>query len=210
MRRLNAQRFGVLALAAGVLALSVHTVGRAQSSPIAETELRSADAFASISNTGERSVALFNEAAKVINSPRCLNCHPRGDRPSQGDQMTPHQPLVLRGADGQGVPPMMCANCHRAENSDTGHVPGNPKWHLAPLSMAWQGKSVAQICAGIKDKSRNGDRDLAALVDHMANDGLVGWAWKTDAGRKSAPGTQAQFGGLIKAWVDSGAVCPAL
>jgi hypothetical protein len=195
-----------LVLCAGAFVLSVE----AQPTTPVEPGLQSAEAFASIPNKGERSIALFNEASKVINSPRCLNCHPRADRPSQGDAMTPHQPLVLRGTDGHGVPPMMCANCHRAENSDAGHVPGNPKWHLAPLSMAWQGKSVAQICAGLRDKSRNGDRDLAALVEHMSTDDLVGWAWKTDVGRKPAPGTQARFGGLIRAWVDTGAVCPPL
>jgi hypothetical protein len=206
MRPVAVWSFIGLVLCAGALALSVH----AQPTPPVEPGLRRAEAFASVPDKSERSIALFNEAAKVINSPRCLNCHPGADRPSQGDAMTPHQPLVLRGVDGHGVSPMMCANCHRAENSDVGHVPGNPKWHLAPLSMAWQGKSVAQICAGIKDKSRNGDRDLAALVEHMSKDDLVGWAWKTDAGRKPAIGTQAQLGGLIQAWVDSGAVCPPM
>ncbi len=210
MRWANVSRFATGMLVAGAAALSVYSVCQAQTTSAVPVVLRSANEFSSIANKNDRSIALFNEAAKVIDSPRCLNCHPVTNRPSQGDAMTPHQPLVLRGADGHGVAPMLCANCHRAENSDTGHVPGNPKWHLAPLSMAWQGKSIAQICAGIKDRSRNGDRDLAALVEHMSKDDLVGWAWKTDAGRKPALGTQAQFGGLIQAWVDSGAVCPPL
>jgi hypothetical protein len=210
MKWTNGSRLAAGALAAGAVALSVYSVCSAQTISPALPGLRSAAEFTSMSNERERSVALFNEAAKVIASPRCLNCHPASNRPSQGDAMTPHQPLVLRGADGHGVAPMLCTNCHRAQNSDTGHVPGNPKWHLAPLSMAWQGKSVAQICAGIKDRSRNGDRDLAALVEHMSKDDLVGWAWKTDSGRRPAPGTQARFGGLIQAWVDSGAVCPPL
>jgi hypothetical protein len=209
MKYVNALKSGVAALGVGVLVFMAFSSRAAPSSP-ADDKLRSPDAFASISNTGERSVALFLESAKVINSPRCLNCHPGANRPTQGDQLTPHQPLVLRGTAGHGISPMMCANCHQAENNNSAHVPGNAKWHLAPLSMAWQGKSVAQICAGIKDKTRNGGRDLTAIVDHMSNDDLVGWAWKTDAGRKPALGTQAEFGALIKAWVESGAVCPPL
>jgi hypothetical protein len=43
----------------------------------------------------------------------------------------------------------------------------------------------------------------------MAEDSLVGWGWHPGAGRAPAPGTQAEFGALIKAWADSGAACPA-
>jgi len=56
-------------------------------------------------------------------------------------------------------------------------VPGHADWHLAPQSMGWQGRSLPQICEQIKDRARNGGRDMAALVQHMAEDSLVGWAW---------------------------------
>ena len=42
----------------------------------------------------------------------------------------------------------------------------------------------------------------------MAKDELVGWAWKPGVGREPAPGTQAAFGALVKAWAESGAACP--
>jgi hypothetical protein len=42
----------------------------------------------------------------------------------------------------------------------------------------------------------------------MGTDTLVGWAWHPGAGRTPAPGTQAQFGALIDAWIASGAACP--
>jgi hypothetical protein len=42
----------------------------------------------------------------------------------------------------------------------------------------------------------------------MAEDHLVGWAWNPGDGRKPAPGTQAQFGALVQAWIDTGAKCP--
>jgi hypothetical protein len=42
----------------------------------------------------------------------------------------------------------------------------------------------------------------------MSEDSLVGWAWAPGAGRTPAPGTQAEFGALMRAWADSGAGCP--
>jgi hypothetical protein len=43
----------------------------------------------------------------------------------------------------------------------------------------------------------------------MAEDSLVGWGWLPGTGRQPAPGTQKEFGELIKAWVETGAACPA-
>jgi len=59
----------------------------------------------------------------------------------------------------------------------------------------------------IKDRARNGGRDMAALVRHMAEDSLVGWAWSPGAGRAPAPGTQAEFGALVRAWAAAGGDC---
>jgi hypothetical protein len=42
----------------------------------------------------------------------------------------------------------------------------------------------------------------------MAEDSLVGWGWSLGAGRTRVPGTQAQFGALMRAWADAGAHCP--
>jgi hypothetical protein len=170
--------------------------------------LRSPDTFAGIADPMARSAALFIEAGKVLRHPRCLNCHPDGDRPSQGDGY-PHQPLVQRGDDGHGVSAMRCATCHQKANFDPAGIPGDPEWHLAPRSMAWQHKSLADICMQLKDSSRNGGRTLNQIMEHAARDSLVGWAWKPGAGRKPAPGSQASFGALMQAWADSGAACPA-
>ena len=172
--------------------------------------LKAVSDFDSIRDRNARAVALFQEAGKVIFSPRCMNCHPAGERPTQTDRMRPHQPLVVRGDGGLGPPGgLACATCHHEANYDPAGVPGNPKWALAPAGMAWQGKTLGQICVQIKDKDRNGGKDMAALIKHMADDELVGWGWDPGAGRTPAPGTQKQFGELIKAWADAGATCPA-
>jgi hypothetical protein len=164
--------------------------------------------FVAIKDERARSVALFEEAGKVLQHPRCMNCHPATDSPTQTDQMRLHQPLVVRGAEGKGAPGLACATCHHDANFDPARVPGHPEWHLAPVSMAWQGKTLGQMCEQIKDRSRNGDRDAAALIHHMSEDTLVGWAWHPGPGRTPAPGTQAEFGQLVRAWFDAGAYCP--
>ena len=171
-------------------------------------DLRAPESFASIADRSERSRALFVEAGRVLQHPRCLNCHPVGDRPTQGNDSHPHSPLVVRGADDKGAIAMRCATCHQDANYEQSGVPGHPLWHVAPKSMAWQTKSLGQICEQIKDPKRNGGKTLAAIQEHMAQDSLVGWGWKPGGNREPAPGTQAQLGALIAAWIESGAACP--
>lgn len=209
-------RTGAMALlAGGVAAVAIAAypgLERADAAPEATrvaAGLKSAADFAKIKDRNERATALFEEAGKVLQSPRCMNCHPAGNRPTQTDRMTPHQPLVVRGEAGMGAPGgLACTTCHHEVNFDAAGVPGNPKWQLAPIEMAWQGKSLGQICTQIKDPKLNGGKTMAELVHHMAEDELVGWGWNPGAGRTPAPGTQKQFGELIKAWADAGAACP--
>ncbi len=202
---------GTLA-AAGAVVASVQAAPEAKAAP-APVVLKTAASFQSIKDPAARSIALFQEAGKVIQSPRCLNCHPVQRAPTQGDDLHPHNPPMVAGDSGHGPAGMPCFSCHTAANvptwgADIKSIPGDPKWGLAPAEMAWQGKSLGQICAQIKNPSTNGGKSMAELHHHMAEDHLVGWAWNPGAGRVPAPGTQAQFGELIKAWIDTGAKCP--
>jgi hypothetical protein len=175
--------------------------------------LKPVAAFSTIADPQARSTALFREAAKVITSPRCMNCHPATRQPTQGEDLHPHVPLMVGGAGDHGPPGLPCRSCHGSETVATlglgiASIPGNPHWGLAPASMAWQGKTLHAICEQIKDPKRNGGRSLADLHIHMSTDKLVGWAWNPGPGRIPAPGTQAEFGQLIQAWISSGASCP--
>lgn len=171
--------------------------------------LRPAASFSNIANQRDRSVALFNEIGKVLQHPRCMNCHPATERPRQTDVRRLHEPMVVRGKDGHGAPGLACTTCHGKQNFDPAGIPGDGHWALAPASMAWEGKTLSQICEQLKDQNRNGSRDLAAIVKHVTSDTLVLWAWNPGRGRQPAPGTNAQFGELMQAWADSGASCPA-
>jgi hypothetical protein len=207
---------GALLVAAGVLA-GLTSAAAARASAAAgpggggqseRRTLQAPSAFANIADPAQRSAALFVEAGKVLLHPRCVNCHPAGDRPLQGDTGALHEPWVRRGPDGFGPPGLRCATCHPAANYDAVRMPGHPKWHLAPAEMAWEGRTLTQICEQIKDPARNGGHSLKEIVEHMANDSLVGWGWTPGLGRQPAPGTQVQFGALFKAWLETGAACP--
>jgi hypothetical protein len=144
----------------------------------------------------------------VIQHPRCMNCHTVTEFPRQGDQRYRHQQLVIRGEKNGGAPTLSCSACHQSSNSADGQVPGAPLWHLAPLSMGWENLTSVQLCQAIKDKSKNGDRDLAALEKQMTSDPLVQWAWQP--GARQAPSIdQKSFHDAVRRWVATGASCPA-
>lgn len=193
-----------------ILCLAALSLASANAAPqeAESAELASPESFDSISDEAERSAALFLEAAKVLTHPRCVNCHPAGDAPLQGEDGAAHQPPVRRGAGGLGAVGMKCRTCHQKANFDPGRVPGAPAWHLAPLKMAWEELAPAEICEQLKDPERNGGRSLREIAEHMAEDALVGWAWNPGVGREPAPGGQEVFGELIAAWIRTGAVCP--
>jgi hypothetical protein len=195
------------------LAVCLITIVAAPMSADETTSLKPVSAFDRIADQRARSAALFGEAAKVITSARCLNCHPATRAVTQGNDLHPHVPFVSAGRYGVGSPALPCRSCHEATNISTlaesiASIPGSPGWGLAPASMAWQGKSVREICVQIQDPTRNGGMSLEKLRQHMATDPVVAWGFQPGEGRVPAPGTQAQLAALIDAWIATGAQCP--
>jgi hypothetical protein len=134
----------------------------------------------------------------VINSPRCMNCHPVQRAPTQGDDRHPHNPPMVGGPERPRPVGLPCSSCHGPANvqtwgQDIKSIPGDPKWALAPAEMAWQGKSLGAICAQIKDPAeRRQEPGRAASPHGRGSPGRLG----LEPGRRPrpAPGTQAQFG----------------
>jgi hypothetical protein len=159
----------------------------------------------------DASRAAFLEVYRVLTSPRCQNCHPAGDAPLQGDDSHVHLQNVKRGKDGLGVYGMRCDACHQAKNLSGEHMPpGNRKWSL-PLpeqKMVFVGRSPGELCRQLKDPQQNGGRSLAALLDHVANDDLVGWGWNPGDGRSLPPLSRVETAAQMKVWVEGGAACP--
>jgi len=155
----------------------------------------------------EESLQAFVRIAEVLRHPRCMNCHPSGDFPRQGDDRHRHQMLVQRGPADRGGPAMECSTCHQTVNAAEGRVPGAPNWHLAPLTMAWEGLGDGELCRALKEPRRNGGRTMSALVRHMTEDQLVQWAWNP-GDRLAPPVPQFDFHEAVRQWARTGAVCP--
>src|SRR5690242_478705 len=117
------------------------------------------------------SAALFARVATVLQSPRCMNCHARGDFPRQGDDGHRHVFNVARGPEDRGAAGLHCGTCHQTVNQAASGVPGAPDWRLAPRRMAWEGLSVAELCRALLDPARGG-MHADELVPHLET-GLV-------------------------------------
>ena len=151
----------------------------------------------------------FTRAAAVFQSPRCTNCHNRGEGPRQGDAQRAHQLNVKRGPEGRGEGATRCTACHRATNTAGGAIPGAPDWRMPrPGNAGWDGLTPAEICAALKDPQRNAGLPLDKLVEHLETDPLVNWSWEPGGIRKKPPLAKAEFVALMRTWRAGGAPCP--
>lgn len=156
------------------------------------------------------SVKAFKQVYTVLMSARCMNCHPSGNIPLQGDDSHLHTMSPQRGTDGKGVYAMKCANCHQPTNTPGLHSPpGNPNWHLPPadMKMVFQGRTPRQLARQLIDPKQNGHKDLKKLIEH-ADDGLVLSGWKPGEGRKLPPMSHAAFKKAWITWLTTGAYAP--
>ncbi|UIR56859.1 hypothetical protein LZQ00_03335 [Sphingobacterium sp. SRCM116780] len=157
-----------------------------------------------------KSVEAFKKVYAVLQSPRCMNCHPSGDIPLQGDKSKLHAMFPKRGHEGKGMLTMKCGNCHQDENTaGLKTPPGSPNWHLPPadMKMVFQGKSAYELAKQLVDRKQNGNKDLKALIAH-ADDGLVKWGWEPGEGRTLPPISHAAFKEAWITWLTTGAYAP--
>lgn len=162
--------------------------------------------IASAQGNQTESIKAFLAAAPVLQHPRCINCHPKGDSPLQTDASRAHIFNVKRGPKDRGVGGYTCKSCHPSVNvADT---PGAVNWHLAPRAMAWSQSSNAEICAALTDKARNGNRALSEIVAHVGHDALVLWAWQPGNKRTTPPLSHLEFVNLMRRWAATGGFCP--
>jgi hypothetical protein len=155
--------------------------------------------------------AAFLEAYKVLMHPRCMNCHPSGDVPLQGDDSHLHTMNVQRGPDGKGKFALKCANCHQEANLPGENLPpGNPNWHLPPpeMRMVFQGKTPKELAEQLKDPKRNGGKTLEQILQHVSEDKLVLAGWDPGDGRTKPPLSHAEFAAKMREWIEKGAAVP--
>jgi hypothetical protein len=157
------------------------------------------------------SAAAFTKACAVLQHPRCLNCHPAGDRPLVGDTSQPHPMHVERGPTGMGKNGLFCHTCHQEKNLQGKDLPpGAPEWALPPadMPMVFEKKTPRQLCEQLKDPARNGSRSPAQVVDHVREAPLVLWGWHPGEGRTPVSMPHEEFVSLMSEWAKKGAACP--
>lgn len=153
----------------------------------------------------------FLKVYSVLMSPRCMNCHPSGDIPLQGEDSHLHLQGVKRGPDGKGLYALKCANCHQDHNLPGLHMPpGNPKWALPPANMKliFQGRTPHQLALQLTDRKRNGGKSNKALIEHITRDSLVLSGWTPADGLAKPPLSHPEFVKAFNEWISKGAVSP--
>ena len=156
----------------------------------------------------EESKAAFNEAYRVFMHPRCMNCHPAGDVPLQGDDSRLHTQGVKRGTDGKGLYALKCKNCHQDANLKGDNLPpGHPNWHLPPAErkMVFEGKSPRQLAMSFKDPQFTGFKTMEQFMEHIEKDTLVKHSFTYGT---RPPLSHAEFAAKVKEWIAKGAVLP--
>jgi hypothetical protein len=155
--------------------------------------------------------AAWQVVYEVLQHPRCVNCHPAGNVPLQGEESRPHAQNVQRGTDGTGRFALRCANCHREENTPGAHQPpGAPHWQLPKPSMplVFEGRTSAELCRQLADPEQNGGRTPEQVYEHIARDPLVLWGWSPGEGREPIPVPHAELLAALRTWIDGGCACP--
>lgn len=171
-----------------------------------------ADKEEGVNNAAEKreqeSKQAFLEAYKVFIHPRCMNCHPAGDIPLQGDDSHLHAQGVKRGKDGKGLYALKCKNCHQDMDLKGDNLPpGHASWHLPPANrkMVFEGKTPRQLAMQFKDPKQTGFSSLAQFIHHVEEDGLVKHSFTYGV---RPPLTHEEFVVKVKEWVEKGAVLP--
>lgn len=153
----------------------------------------------------------FLDVARVLMSPRCRNCHPRGNAPLQTDLGRPHRMNVSRLSTASGL---LCSACHQQQNSEAVGVfagpPGAHHWQLPPeqTPMPFAKHTPTSLCKQLKDPARNGRRSLSDLLRHVRTDPLVLWGWNPGGRRTRPPMSHKDFVAAFARWVKGGGACP--
>jgi hypothetical protein len=127
---------------------------------------------------------------------------------SYGAKSRPHGMNINAGVSRSGAETVPCSACHALQNSQVPHgPPGAHTWLLAPVAMQWFGKSSAEICSQVKDPTRNGNRTIGNIVEHIEHEPLVHWGWAPGPGREPAPYSVVQLAESLRDAVGMSASC---
>ena len=154
----------------------------------------------------------WGDVYRVLQSPRCINCHPADGAPKQTDNGVPHAMNISRLSAESGL---ACSTCHSTKNSEdtiglAGGPPGALHWGLPPKDtpMVFENHTPTSLCVQLKDPEHNGKRSLADLVHHVSHDALVLWGWNPGGNRTVPPMSHKAFVAAMTRWAKGGGACP--
>jgi hypothetical protein len=168
-------------------------------------------AWAEAKGDADASAKAFLKAYPVFLDPRCVNCHPMGDHPLQGNDSRPHAMDIKRGPEGVGKNGLWCVTCHQSEGLPGAHMPpAVPGWQLPPrhTPMVFENQSPRKLCEHFKDPAQNGGRSPEEVVDHVKEAPLVLWGWNPGEGRTPVHVPHQEFVKYMSEWARDGAACP--
>lgn len=154
----------------------------------------------------EEGLAAFDDIYAAATHPRCMNCHPDGDRPLHTDESIPHDFGITRHSPFLGV---HCSTCHAAISVGDGQAPLPPAdtiWSLAPAQMVFENRTPRELCEQLKDPEINGGRGHVASTRHIEVDHLLQTSWHM--GRTPPPISHEELVQRFETWGRAGGPCP--
>ena len=93
-------------------------------------------------------VQAFGVVQKVLQHPRCQNCHIPGDAPLQFDDGRVHAQNVRRGPEGKGARGLACSTCHSTENPPASYGANMPPERRAGSCRRRSTRWSSSACPG--------------------------------------------------------------
>ena len=203
------RRIVYVALATGFLTAVAQPL-RMKDEPAKEVDDKTGDDAAK--QREQESKEAFLAAYTVFMHPRCMNCHPSGDAPLQGDDSHIHAQNVTRGTDGKGLYALKCKNCHQDANLKGADMPpGSPNWSMPPAShkMVFQGMGPRELAMHFKDNHFTGFKNFEKdMLHHVEEEPLVLNSFIPLEGRSQLPMNHEEFVAKVKEWIEKGAAIP--
>lgn len=171
---------------------------------------------APVAHAQDAGAQVWERIFAVVSHPRCANCHVGDDgRPAWdglgygGNRL--HGMNIVADESRIGAETVPCRTCHigAAGPNDVPHAAPqlDDAWRLAPIELAWRGKTSAEVCAQLRDPDANDGFDTAALSEHVRTSAFVRYGFMPGVGRIPAPGSADALAEDLLIWGAAGMPC---
>jgi hypothetical protein len=172
--------------------------------------------FAPAAHAQDAGAEAWERIFAVTSHPRCTNCHVGdGGRPAWDGlgyrRNRLHGMNVAAGESRVGAESVPCRTCHigAAGPNDVPHAAPqlDDAWRLPPTSLAWRGKTSAEVCVQLRDPDTNDGFDVVALAEHVRTSEFVRYGFEPGGGRTPAPSSANALAKDFLIWGAAGMPC---